>query len=61
MTAETPVVHLYVPTGFTVRERILCGQADDVLNTHVAELGTQVTCEACRAIMRERDRQGGES
>lgn len=49
-------VHFYTPSGMTFAERILCRTPDRGMNTHVTEYGTQVTCPACVAILRERER-----
>lgn len=50
MTDDTrPRVHLYMVDPLLWPERVLCRAKDA---THVTEYGPQVTCPACRAIMR---------
>ena len=50
-----PPVHFYVPTGMTFAERLLCGQPDGGINTHVTEYGNQVTCKVCEALLLARE------
>lgn len=55
MTGPTIPVHFYVPTGETFAQKILCGNPEHGINTHVTEYGTQVTCAGCVAILRDRE------
>ncbi len=39
----------------TFAERLLCGQPDGGINTHVTEYGNQVTCKVCEALLLARE------
>jgi hypothetical protein len=53
MVTEQPIpVHFYVEVGQTFADRVLCHDPGQGLNTHVTEYGNQVTCEACRALLK---------